>query len=119
MKTCLTLEITKETFDEKIDVFEDEAQQNVIMFFEILREQELDREAIRKWNLTPHDKLLTHMFGCPFLSFCPFCKGLCDQISGNHEKEHFTLIHRPQCLTGYMFVNTGKLVHFICPQCCQ
>ena len=120
VENCSTLAITKEMFavaalDEdlkEIDVFEAKVREKLKEFFEELTRDGVNLATFQKWNPSPHEHLLTSMFGCQNL--CPFCKGLCDQTVQNHVGNHSTRIHRPQCVTGYRWIKTDKLMAETC-----
>ncbi|XP_028412837.1 interferon-induced very large GTPase 1-like [Dendronephthya gigantea] len=121
VKECSTLAITKEMFAvaaidddlKDIDVFEAKVCKSVKQFLESLIKCGVNRSTMSKWNPTPCDHLLNaSMFGCQ--SFCPFCKGLCDNTVPNHPGSHSTKIHRPIGLTGYSDIDTEILEISIC-----
>ena len=120
VESCSTLEITKEMFAvaaidddlKEVDVFEAKVRENVTQFLDSLIKRGVDRANFQKWNPSPHDHLFTSMFGCQ--SYCPFCKGLCDQTVQNHVGSHSTKIHRPRALGSYRDIETQILVTNIC-----
>jgi len=64
---------------------------------------------------SPHNVLYNSLIGCK--EQCPFCKEQCELTDENHldsDKPHYTEIHRPQCLGGYVNLKTNKLALEIC-----
>ena len=120
VQKCSSLAITKEMFAvvaidddlKEIDVFETKVMESMDEFFKSLIDRGIDYSTIQEWQPSPHDQLLTYMFGCQ--SFCPFCKGLCDQTFQDHAENHSTQIHRAQGLSGYHNVDTKILSSAIC-----
>ncbi|XP_028403138.1 interferon-induced very large GTPase 1-like [Dendronephthya gigantea] len=120
VEDCPSLAITKEMFAvaaidddlKDIDVFETKVKESIDEFFKSLIPDRIDRSTMEKWDPPPHDQLLTRMFGCE--SFCPFCKGLCDQTTPNHPEGHSTKHHRAGGLNGYKDIDTKILSISIC-----
>ena len=74
--------------------------------------QDEEFNDITSWDDSPHKILYKHLIGCH--EQCPFCGEQCDYTNSDHEKEHFTKIHRPECLHGYVSAWTKKLVIRTC-----
>jgi hypothetical protein len=69
------------------------------------------KERLKSLPFNPRDKMFTSMFGCG--KQCPFCCAPCEAGSKEHDK-HFTSIHRPQGVRGWMNLKTTVLRTDIC-----
>uniref|UniRef100_A0A4W5P4V8 Uncharacterized protein n=1 Tax=Hucho hucho TaxID=62062 RepID=A0A4W5P4V8_9TELE len=69
------------------------------------------KERLRSLPFKPQDKMFTSLFGCG--EQCPFCCAPCEAGGKEHAK-HFTSIHRPQGVCGWMNLNTTVLRSDIC-----
>ena len=120
VKECHALPITNDMFavvviDEVLtdfDVFNESVDEKLLLFLDSVVKSGINYMTIQNWNPSPHDYLLTSMFGCE--KYCPFCKCLCDQTVHNHAGSHSTRIHRPQGVSGYHDLRTNILDINIC-----
>ena len=60
----------------------------------------------------PHVLLHSQLIGC--CEQCPFCKEQCDCTIEGHDVSHRAQQHRSQCLGGYRYLSTQKMVIPIC-----
>jgi hypothetical protein len=62
-------------------------------------------------------EILGDLVGCT--AQCPFCREQCDSLVPNHykngKKEHYTLVHRPDCLGAYRRENDNVMTLNLCP----
>ena len=72
-----------------------------------------NQKEMWKWQDKPYN-LLKNVYGCT--EQCPFCGEQCDLVehSGTGVR-HSVKQHRPQCTSGYHFVDTNILALEICP----
>ena len=65
------------------------------------------------WDRRPYDILTESLVGC--CEQCPFCQEQCE-YDHNHESsvKHSIELHRPQCLSGRCWVETGKMALELC-----
>lgn len=69
---------------------------------------------ITESNNSPHLMLCSTLIGCT--EQCPFCREQCELTDANHAecgKDHFTNIHRPQCLRKYRWHKSNELDYLI------
>ncbi|CDQ87894.1 unnamed protein product [Oncorhynchus mykiss] len=69
------------------------------------------KERLKSLPFKPQDKMFTSLFGCG--KQCPFCCAPCEAGGKEHAK-HFTSIHRPQGVTGWVNLKTTVLRTDIC-----
>ncbi|XP_042169907.1 up-regulator of cell proliferation [Oncorhynchus tshawytscha] len=69
------------------------------------------KERLKSLPFKPQDKMFTSLFGCG--KQCPFCCAPCEAGGKEHTK-HFTSIHRPQGVTGWVNLKTTVLRTDIC-----
>jgi len=72
-------------------------------------------EDMDKWDkqMQPHHILIKPLMGC--CEQCPFCKEQCELTDPNHSgKAHSVSLHRSQCLGGYRYTLSGKMVLATC-----
>ena len=68
-----------------------------------------------KWDkqMQPNRILFKSLMGC--CEQCPFCKEQCELTDPNHSgKAHSVSLHRSQCLGGYRYSLSGKMVLATC-----
>ena len=66
-----------------------------------------------EWDEQPHDILLKTLIGC--CEQCPFCKEQCELTNSNHsEVKHSVDLHRSQCLGGWRWIDSDKMVLETC-----
>ena len=66
-----------------------------------------------KWDEQPHDILIKTLVGC--CEQCPFCFEQCELTNPNHSGvKHSVNIHRPHCLGGRKYADTGEMVLNTC-----
>ena len=67
------------------------------------------------WREKPYDILYDSepMLGC--CEQCPFGEEQCELTMPNHGCRHTVELHRPECLGGYKWLSTGKMVLETCP----
>ena len=66
-----------------------------------------------KWDEQPHDILLKTLIGC--CEQCPFCKEQCELTNSNHsEMKHTVDLHRSQCLGGWRWSDSDKMILETC-----
>ncbi|XP_020327988.2 interferon-induced very large GTPase 1 [Oncorhynchus kisutch] len=68
-------------------------------------------KRLRLLPFKPQDKMFTSLFGCG--EVCPFCKAPCEAGGKEHTK-HFTSIHRPKGLSGWVNKQSNVLLTNIC-----
>ena len=65
------------------------------------------------WDRRPYDILSESLVGC--CEQCPFCKEQCEYDKDHDESvQHSAELHRPECLGGYRWINSGEMVLTIC-----
>ena len=69
---------------------------------------------MKKWKDKPYDLLSLKLLGCS--AQCPFCCEQCELLEHDpKEKRHMTNVHRPSCLAGWRYRETGIMVIKFCP----
>ncbi|XP_071264250.1 interferon-induced very large GTPase 1-like [Salvelinus alpinus] len=69
------------------------------------------KKRLRSLPFKPQDKMFTSLFGCG--EVCPFCGAPCEAGGKEHTK-HFTSIHRPKGLSGWVNMSSNVLLTNIC-----
>uniref|UniRef100_A0A8C7P6C7 VLIG-type G domain-containing protein n=1 Tax=Oncorhynchus mykiss TaxID=8022 RepID=A0A8C7P6C7_ONCMY len=69
------------------------------------------KERLKSLPFKPQDKMFSSLFGCG--KQCPFCCAPCE-AGGKEHANHFTSIHRPQGVTGWVNLKTTVLRTDIC-----
>ena len=69
-------------------------------------------QEMAHWKDKPHT-LLRKLIGCT--EQCPFCGEQCSCEDPDHSSKHFTLVHRPTCLTGVSNRMTNVMMTGSCP----
>ena len=66
------------------------------------------------WSNPPHIALRDSLAGC--CEVCPFCREQCELVNEKHYSDHSVLMHRPQCLAGYVIERTNQIALELCTE---
>ena len=89
----------------KVDVFTAELNKGIK---EILAKRlEFTSKDMESWDQKPYDLIYQRVSGCP--EACPFCREPCNNTSKDHDGNHTVSLHRPDCLGGWHYRETGKM----------
>ena len=76
------------------------------------RFEDMTIDSMDKWNERPYDIIHERLRGC--CEQCPFCKEQCEWTFDSHTTFHTVQQHRPQCLGGYRWVSSQKMMTDVC-----
>ena len=66
------------------------------------------------WSNPPHIALYDNLAGC--CEVCPFCREQCELADKKHSGDHSVIMHRPQCIGRYVWLDTNKMVLELCTE---
>ena len=69
-------------------------------------------DDMETWDNQPYDILMNVLSGC--CEQCPFCKEQCELTDPNHSSKHSVSLHRSQCLGGWRWNKSQKMVLETC-----
>ena len=76
------------------------------------RFKDMTVDSMDNWNERPYDIIYENLRGCS--EQCPFCKEQCECTYDRHSGYHVVQQHRPQCLGGYRWVASQKMMTDTC-----
>ena len=98
-----------------IDFFTSELRKRLSIMEKSLKEGlVLQAKDMETWEEKPYNLIFKRVSGCR--AACPFCKEPCNKTVGDHDGDHTVDLHRPQCLGGTRFRETGKMVLGTCTE---
>ena len=96
--------------EEKGDIsnFTNELNKRVKLMEENLKQKfVLQAKDMNKWDEKPYDMIFERVRGCK--EMCPFCHEPCNQTVAYHRGNHTVDLHRPVCLGGWRYRESGKM----------
>ena len=98
-----------------IDFFTSELRKRLSIMEKSLKEGlVLQAKDMETWEEKPYNLIFKRVSGCR--AACPFCKEPCNKTVKNHDGDHTVDLHRPKCLGGTRFRETGKMVLDTCTE---